>query len=735
MSRRLVRPLAAAAAALALTGGLAPAALAGTAPWGVDQARPAPTAPGADDVAAAPVAAAARTAAAASTWTLSGAGWGHGVGMSQYGAMEMARDGYTAPQILRHYYTGTDYTMVDDTAQVLVNLQHQTSSTTFSTSALATGGGALTVVAGGTSLTAPAGTTATVTASGSGVKVTCAGCSPATTATGTTAAVYWDDTKTLLSTGGARYRDGSVAVSRTPGASTLEVVGRMRLHDQYLDYIREVPWSWPAATLQAQAAAARGYALSAVRGGVRSACACHVYDTVQSQVFGGYPGSADLPYWKSWQAAVRAAGSSTQGYVVTYQGSVIQAYYASSTGGRTQNSEDVWSSAVPYLRSVDDHWSLRSSNPRRAWVTRPATSSLGSAFGLPDVASLDLSSRYASGAVRTATATSSGGARASISGASLQARLGLYSSYVARPTERVDGSNRYAVAQAVAATHDQGASTVVIASGEDAGRADAAVAGPLAQALGAPLLLTQRGGLPAQTRAELARRSASLTRAVVVGGAPTVDDAVVTELRDRGLSVTRLGGRDRYEVSAAVARRVATERPVGAVVVASGWALADALGAGGPAGAVGEPILLTREDRLPDPVVAVLTDLGVSAARIVGGTPSVARGVETDLRARLSSVRRLDGADRYEVAAAVAAYYLPRLGAVTSVSLSSGEDRALTDALTAGSLGRPILLTRSTALPPATAAALQSMPALERVVGLGGTVSVSSGVLDAAGDA
>ncbi|QKE85530.1 cell wall-binding repeat-containing protein [Arthrobacter sp. NEB 688] len=733
MSRRLLRPLVAATAALALTGGLAPAALAGTVPWGVDQARPAPTAP--DGAAPAVAAPAARTAAASSTWTLSGSGWGHGVGMSQYGAMEMARDGYSAAQILRHYYSGTDYTTVDDTAQVLVNLQHQTSSSTFSTSALAAGGGTMTVVAGGTSLTAPAGTTATVTASGSGVAVSCAGCSPTTTATGTTATVYWDDTRTLVSTGGARYKDGSIAVSRTPGSSTLEVVGRMRLHDQYLDYIREVPWSWPAATLQAQAAAARGYALTAVRGGVRSSCACHVYDTVQSQVFGGYPGSGDLPYWKSWQAAVRAAGSGTQGYVVTYKGSVIEAFYASSTGGRTQNSEDVWSSAVPYLRSVDDHWSLRSSNPRRAWVTRPATSTLGSVFGLADVASLDLSSRYASGAVRTATATSSSGARASISGASLQARLGLYSSYVARPTERIDGSNRYAVAEALAATHDQGASTVVIASGEDAGRADAAVAGPLAQALGAPLLLTQQGKLPTQTRAELARRAGSLTRAVVVGGSPTVDDAVLTELRDRGLAVTRLGGRDRFEVSAAVARRVAAERPVGAVVVASGWALADALGAGGPAGAVGEPVLLTRGDRLPDAAVAALTDLRVPAARIVGGTPSVGAAVESDLRSRLSSVRRLDGADRYEVAAAVAAYYLPRLGAVTAVSLSSGEDRALTDALTAGSLGRPILLTRGTALPPATVAALQSMPGLERVVGLGGTVSVSAGVLDAAGDA
>ncbi len=738
MRPRAARVAGLAAAAAAALLGPAPAAGADTAPpWGADQARPTLVAPGAPAAVApspVPPATAAVTAAASSgTWTVSGAGWGHGVGMSQYGAMEMARDGYDASQILRHYYTGTQYGLAPDTATIRVNLQHQTSSTSFATSVLSSGGGTLSIIAGGVKTTAAAGTTATVTPSGSGVKVSCSGCSPATTLTGTTATVYWDDGRTLVSTGGTRYRDGAMTVSRTPGASTLEVVARLRLHDQYLDYIREVPWSWPAAALEAQAAAARGYALTAMAGGVRSACDCHVYDTVQSQVYGGYPSSSELPAWAAWRAAVRAAGSSSQGHVVTYGGQVIQAFYSSSSGGRTQNSEDVWTSAVPYLRSVDDHWSLRSSNPRRAWSVKPSRAGLASAFGLPDVVALDLHARYTSGAVRTATATSSSGATASLSGAGLQSRLGLDSSYVSRPTQRVDGSNRYAVAATVAASHDQAATTVVIASGEDAARADAAVGGPLAQALGAPLLLAQHAKLPTQTRAELNRRAGTLTRAIVLGGTPTLDDAVVAELEARGLSVTRIGGRDRFEVSANVARRVAAERPVSAVVVASGWALADALGAGGPAGALGEPILLTRQDALPAPVGDALTSLGITAARLVGGTPSVSSGVESDLRARLASVRRISGADRYEVAAGVTAYYAPRLGAVTTVSLTSGEDRALTDALTAGSLGRPILLARSDRLPPATQDELQRLGDLGRIVTLGGAVSVSDAVVTAAG--
>ena len=65
---------------------------------------------------------------APSPWSLSGSGWGHGVGMSQYGAWQMAVDGYTAPQILAHYYTGTTYDLVPDTQVISVNLLNNVAS-------------------------------------------------------------------------------------------------------------------------------------------------------------------------------------------------------------------------------------------------------------------------------------------------------------------------------------------------------------------------------------------------------------------------------------------------------------------------------------------------------------------------------------------------------------------------------------------------------------------------------
>ena len=672
-------------------------------------------------------------AADSSTWTLSGAGWGHGVGMSQYGAMEMARDGRSAREILGHYYTGTDYEAVADRQVLRVNLLHQAGSVSLSVHRLSSGSGGMTVSVGGKSMIGAPGASATVKRSGSGVKVTCAECSPSTSLTGSSVAVRWDDDRTLLTVGGTSYRDGTLLVTPTPGAATLEAVARVRIHDQYLDYIREVPWSWPAEALRAQAAAARGYAISAYEDGIRSSCNCHVYDTTASQVFGGYPTTSyEKSVWADWRAAVRATGSSSTGFVVTYRGSIISSVYSSSTGGRTQNSEDVWVSALPYLRSVDDHWSLRSSNPNNSWVSTPSRRTLASAFGLSDVTSLDLSSRYDSGAVRTAVATSTDGSRETLSGASFASKLGLKSTYVQRPTRRYGGANRYETAAAVARSHGSGATTVVVASGEDRARADSAVSGPLAQALEAPLLLTRADKLPRATTTELERRSAKLRSAVVVGGPAAVSEDVVAELRARGLSVTRIGGADRYATSAAVARRVASTGTVGAAVIASGTALVDALGAGGPAGHLGEPILLTRPTDLPSRVASALTDLGVSTVRVVGGTASVSADAEAALDELVGRVRRLAGANRYSTAAAVADFYRPRLPSATRLAMASGSDASLVDALTAGSLGHLTLLVGPSRLPAASRAALQRSSEVRRLLVIGGTTSVRGAVLTAA---
>ena len=86
-----------------------------------------------------------------------------------------------------------------------------------------------------------------------------------------------------------------------------------------------------------------------------------------------------------------AGGSSTTGYVPRYAGQIIEALYSSSSSGRTVNNEDVFlGEPVPYLRSVSDPWSTTADNPRRSWTATVTGAKLASAFGLPDIAALNL---------------------------------------------------------------------------------------------------------------------------------------------------------------------------------------------------------------------------------------------------------------------------------------------------------------------------------------------------------
>src|SRR3954467_1715806 len=72
------------------------------------------------------LASAAPAEAAKTTFTIRGAGFGHGVGMSQYGAMGYAQHGWTAASILAHYYSGTALGTTDPTRTVRIQLVAQT---------------------------------------------------------------------------------------------------------------------------------------------------------------------------------------------------------------------------------------------------------------------------------------------------------------------------------------------------------------------------------------------------------------------------------------------------------------------------------------------------------------------------------------------------------------------------------------------------------------------------------
>lgn len=679
-------------------------------------------------VSALPLTAAAPASAAPTEFFFTGSGWGHSVGMSQYGAYGQALEGRTAAQILAHYYRGTTLGAADDAALIRVSLISDTSR-----AQIRGKGGNLTVIADAQRLTVPPGRVLDVTFSNAGT------------------ADSFEDDRVVLSDGtttltvaqvqvvpdlivevvgptegynfdaaGQEYRYGLVDVR--PNGGNLEVVNQLKMNE-YMRGIAEVPSSWPGETLRAQAIASRTYAHRA-RGGQEwqfRACLCHVYDTVQSQVFAGYvketgPGGAN------WVAAA----DGTVGQVVLYEGKLATTLYSSSTGGRTQNTWDRFGGSpqdFPYLSSVDDRWSLAPYNPYSAWEYTKTQAEVAAAFGLPDVERLDLSDRTDAGALRNATAFSSSGASRTITGGTFVDRLGLRSRFVGTPVIRVKGANRFATAVEIGRLAAPTGATVVVVSGQSSNLVDGLVAGPLARSKSAPVLLTNRDALPTETSRELDRRRA--TTAFIVGGQSAVGAGVERALTARGMRVARLSGGDRYETAKVVAEAMPAKD---SAVVASGAPanLVDALAAGAPAASAGQPILLTDPRTLPASTRAALQSRAVRSTIVVGGESAVSR----EVMSQLPSPTRLSGGDRYATAAAVANHYGPIIGE-TRAAVASGENANLVDALAGGALGGHLLLTTAASLPGASRDWLRPRTdSLRRVNVLGGRSAVSDAAYD-----
>jgi SpoIID/LytB domain protein len=386
-------------------------------------------------------------------FTFSGSGFGHGVGMSQWGAYGMAKESYTATQILQHYFTGSVVSPVRDDVELNVSLDSRVGSESFRLEKLADPASTLEMTAAdGTVTLLTVGDVVRTTYSAGKIAVSITGVTPVTAFSTTSLTFKWPGNRDSgAATGGpailrvagpgasiasgSRYRYGtvSVTVAKLSGglALGLQVNNILRLHDEYLYGIAEVGSSWPMAALQTEIIAARSYAYRKYKSGIRSACACNVYDDPRDQNFTGYAKLAEksggIDYGARWKAAVDGtAVSPTQGQALTVGGSVVSAYYSAASGGMTQNNEDVWGgSPLPYTRSVDDPWSLAyASASVSRWTPRSfSQATIAAAFGAPDVAYLDLGARYGSGAVDTITAVSSNGQHFVLGAETFKSRL------------------------------------------------------------------------------------------------------------------------------------------------------------------------------------------------------------------------------------------------------------------------------------------------------------------------
>jgi SpoIID/LytB domain protein len=315
------------------------------------------------------------SASAGTVFLLDGRGWGHGVGMSQWGAEGYARHGYAYKRILTHYYSDTRIGIAAP-RRVRVLLSEGQSSVRIGSAAPF-----LVVDARGRKLHLPA------------------------------RAVVVDRRFLLqklklkpplrfepgvqpLQLSFAGYRGDLVVKAKPDG---LMVVNQLPL-DRYLRGVVpwEVPIGWHEATYKAQAVAARSYTLATLHPGADF----DLYSDSRSQEYGGI--RAERP-------ETNLAIGATAGQVLFWHDTIVEAMYFSSSGGRTSSIHDAFPTArqVPYLTSVADPYDYIS--PRHVWPTRVLTpAQVGAALGVTGVRDVQVVHNSSDRAAAVRVLTSSG---------------------------------------------------------------------------------------------------------------------------------------------------------------------------------------------------------------------------------------------------------------------------------------------------------------------------------------
>jgi hypothetical protein len=349
------------------------------------------------------------TAAGASEeeWEFDGGGWGHGVGLSQFGALGQAEEGRSSTQILQHYYTGT---MVAEmpaghwTAQpngLWVGLVSNTTTVN-----LTSAGGPLAICQPAVSCP-PSGpyssgfTDSTIDPGelwrfevDSAMPTRCRFRKVSPEPVGNLGYGPCDAALTKSSGTGLRfgingklYARGTIRLTPSPAGFHVNVTLGL---EEYLYGLAEVPSSWPTQALRAQAIIGRSYAVATAveRGGSTgsgklSNCGCHLRSTTADQAYAGWAKEGGAS-GERWVAAVDDTG----GDILTHPQSdytldIAKAFYSSSNGGASEDVEYVWGGeALPWLRSVPDKWSADPNiNPLAEWTVVVPAGKIEAYFG------------------------------------------------------------------------------------------------------------------------------------------------------------------------------------------------------------------------------------------------------------------------------------------------------------------------------------------------------------------
>ena len=335
-------------------------------------------------------------AGAAGSWTVRGHGYGHGVGLSQWGAYGFAKHGRGYREIVRHYYTGTEIRRASGRVRVLLGSGE--GAVGFSGANRACGKG----VRPGRDYSFGIDGGAVVLRGGGGERLARCG-NEGKASSGVAIAGF------------GRYRGSLVA--RATGGNML-VINSLGVEGYVKGVVpNEVPASWPADALRAQALVARTYGLATDRDGPFDQ-----YDDTRSQVYGGRAAET---------RRTNRAVADTAKRVVAYRGDLAVTYYFSTSGGQTENSEFGFAGGetIPYLKSVDDPFD--GASPVHRWTERFSDSRMESELGgLYDgrLKAIEVLQRGRSPRIVRARVVGSSGST-TVSGDTLRARLGLRSTW------------------------------------------------------------------------------------------------------------------------------------------------------------------------------------------------------------------------------------------------------------------------------------------------------------------
>jgi SpoIID/LytB domain protein len=368
-----------------------------------------------------------------SSITFYGRGYGHGVGLSQYGAYGRALDGQLAAQIVGHYYKGTTLGTTSN-VQVRVLVLSAFAATATNPVLVYGRGGSWTI--DGVSATFPADAKLkfipTVSGTTTTWKVT------VTSAAGTTlhSASSSSSIRVRPGTGATielwskpsaydQFRGVIRLIGQTNGTSTVNGINELPL-ESYLRGVvpAEVSSAWPIEAIKAQAIAARSYAAYRLH---PTTGTYDIYDDTRSQVYRGYLAE---------KSATNAAISATAGQVVrTSGGSIANTLFSSCAGGWTENNENVFVSSTgakvagvySYLRGVSDRrpdgTAYDTASPYDTWKTKTYTLAQIQAWFAADartnvgtLVKLDLRDRGVSGRLISVTLIGANGTTKKVSG-------------------------------------------------------------------------------------------------------------------------------------------------------------------------------------------------------------------------------------------------------------------------------------------------------------------------------